>query len=180
MAEKKAVKKATKSANPAAKKIVKKSVKSAAKKGVKKPAKKAAKKAAKIEGRGPASGIISARIRDLGGWRGETLARMRALILEADPEMIEECKWVKPTNPWGVPVWSHEGIVCTGEAYKQAIKLTFARGAAIPDPSRLFNSGLEGGTRKAIDIREGEKVDAGAFKALVRAAVTLNGLAKKR
>jgi hypothetical protein len=129
----------------------------------------------------PASRLIDERIRDLGGWRGETLARMRALILEADPEMTEECKWIKPTNPLGVPVWSHAGIVCTGEAYTQAVKLTFARGASLPDPSRLFNSSLEGNTRRAIDIHEGEKVDAGAFKALVKAAVAQNGPpAKKR
>jgi hypothetical protein len=106
---------------------------------------------------------------------------MRALILEADPEMIEECKWIKPTNPSGVPVWSHAGIVCTGEAYAKAVKLTFAQGAALPDPSRLFNSSLEGNTRRAIDIREGEMVDAGAFKALVKAAVVRNRpSAKKR
>jgi hypothetical protein len=129
----------------------------------------------------PASRLIDQRIRDLGGWRGETLARMRALILDADPEMIEDCKWIKPTNPLGVPVWSHAGIVCTGEAYTKVVKLTFARGARIPDPSRLFNSSLEGDTRRAIDIHEGEKVDAGAFKALVKAAVAQNGPpAKKR
>jgi hypothetical protein len=121
-----------------------------------------------------ASRLIDERIRDLGGWRGETLARMRALILEADPEMIEECKWIKPTNPSGVPVWTHAGIVCTGEAYTKVVKLTFARGAKTPDPSHLFNSSLEGNTRRAIDIREGEKVDAQAFKALVKAAVAQN------
>ena len=129
----------------------------------------------------PASQLIDERIHNLEGWRGETLARMRALILQADPEMTEECKWVKPTNPWGVPVWSHDGIVCTGEAYKKVVKLTFARGASIPDPSRLFNSSLEGNTRRAIDIHEGEKVDARAFKALVKAAVARNRPpAKKR
>jgi len=122
----------------------------------------------------PASRLIDQRIRDLGGWRGETLARMRALILEADPEMTEEWKWM------GTPVWSHHGIVCTGEAYTKVVKLTFARGARIPDPSRLFNSSLEGNTRRAIDIHEGEKVDAGAFKALVKAAVAQNGPPKKR
>ena len=123
----------------------------------------------------PASRLIDQRIRDLGGWRGETLARMRALILKADLEMTEEWKWM------GTPVWSHHGIVCTGEAYTKVVKLTFARGASIPDPSRLFNSSLEGSTRRAIDIREGEKVDARAFKALVKAAVAQNGLpAKKR
>jgi hypothetical protein len=123
----------------------------------------------------PASRLIDQRIRDLGGWRGETLAGMRALILEADPEMTEEWKWM------GTPVWSHHGIVCTGETYTKVVKLTFARGARLPDPSRLFNSSLEGNTRRAIDIHEGEKVDAGAFKALVKAAVAQNGLpAKKR
>ena len=106
--------------------------------------------------------------------REETLARMRALILEADPEMIEEVKWRKPSNPAGVPVWSHHGIVCTGETYAKVVKLTFAQGASIPDPSRLFNSSLEGNTRRAIDIHEGETIDAGAFKALVRAAVAQN------
>jgi hypothetical protein len=122
----------------------------------------------------PASRLIDQRIRDLGGWRGETLAHMRVLILEADPEMTEEWKWSNP-------VWSHHGIVCTGEAYTKVVKLTFARGARIPDPSRLFNSSLEGNTRRAIDIHEGEKVDAGAFKALVKAAVAQNGPpAKKR
>jgi len=114
-------------------------------------------------------------------WREETLARMRALILEADPEMTEERKWKKPSNAMtGVPVWSDNGMVCTGETYKNAVKLTFARGASIPDPSRLFNSSLEGGTRRAIDIHEGEQVDAGAFKALVKAAVTLNGTSAKK
>jgi hypothetical protein len=122
-----------------------------------------------------ASRLIDQRICDLGGWRGETLARMRALILEADPEMIEEWKWM------GTPVWSHHGIVCTGESYTKVVKLTFARGASIPDPSRLFNSSLEGNRRRAIDIHEGEKVDAGAFKALVKAAVAQDGPpAKKR
>src|SRR5258706_3163234 len=122
----------------------------------------------------PASRLIDQRIRELAGWRGETLARMRALILEADPEITEEWKW-------GIPVWSHHRIVCTGETYIKVVKLTFARGASIPDPSRLFNSSLAGNTRRAIDIQEGEKVDAGAFKALVKAAVAQNGpLAKKR
>ena len=122
-----------------------------------------------------ASRLIDQRIRDLAGWRGETLARMRALILEADPEITEEWKWR------GTPVWSHHGIVCTGEAYTKVVKLTFARGAKTPDPSRLFNSSLEGNTRRAIDIHEGEKVNAVAFKALVKAAVAQNGPpAKKR
>ncbi|HYN81803.1 MAG TPA: DUF1801 domain-containing protein [Gemmatimonadaceae bacterium] len=115
------------------------------------------------------------RLPGLRDWRDETLARMRALILEADPDMIEERKWKKPSNNMtGVPVWSHNGIVCTGETYKKVVKLTFAQGAKVPDPSRLFNSSLEGSTRRAIDIHEGEKVDARAFKALVKAAVTLN------
>ena len=122
-----------------------------------------------------ASRLIDQRIRELGDWRGETLARMRALILEAAPEMTEEWKWM------GTPVWSHNGIVCTGESYTKIVKLTFAKGASIQDPSALFNSSLEGNTRRAIDIHEGEKVDAGAFKALVKAAVAHNGLpAKKR
>ena len=108
-------------------------------------------------------------------WQEKTLARMRALILEAAPEMIEERKWKKPSNGMaGVPVWSHDGIVCTGETYKKAVKLTFARGASLPDPSRLFNSSLEGNTRRAIDIHEGEEIDARAFKALIKAAVVLN------
>ena len=130
---------------------------------------------AKRASQSPASRLIDQRIRDLAGWRGETLARMRALILQADPEATEEWKWM------GTPVWSHHGIICTGEAYTKVVKLTFARGASIPDPSRLFNSSLEGNTRRAIDIHEGETVDAGAFKALVKAAVARNGQpAKKR
>jgi hypothetical protein len=121
-----------------------------------------------------ASRLIDQRIRDLGGWRGQTLARMRALILEADPEMTEEWKW-------SVPVWSHDGIVCTGEAYTKVVKLTFARGASILDPSHLFNSSLEGKTRRAIDIHDGETVEGTAFKALVKAAVAQNSLpARKR
>src|SRR3972149_1365547 len=111
----------------------------------------------------PASRLIDQRIRDLEGWRGETLGRARARILKADPEITEEWKWSNP-------VWSHHGIVCTGEAYTKVVKVTFARGAGIPDPKHLFNSSLEGNTRRAVDIQEGEKVDAGAFKALVKAA----------
>jgi len=122
----------------------------------------------------PASDLIDQRIVDLGGWRGETLARMRTLILEAEPEAIEEWKWR------GTPVWSHNGIICTGESYKAVVKLTFAKGASLPDPKGIFNSSLEGNTRRAIDIHEGEKVDAKAFKALVKAAVELNGMAKKK
>ncbi|NOK15576.1 DUF1801 domain-containing protein [Corallococcus carmarthensis] len=121
-----------------------------------------------------ASRLIDQRIVDLGDWRGETLARMRALILEADPGMTEEWKWM------GTPVWSHGGIVCTGESYKKAVKLTFAKGAMLPDPSGLFNSSLEGNTRRAIDLHEGVKVDARAFKALVKAAVALNSLPAKK
>jgi hypothetical protein len=129
----------------------------------------------------PASRLIDQRNRDLGDWREETLARMRALILEADPKMIEERKWKKPSNAMtGVPVWSHNGIVCTGETYTKVVKLTFAAGASLPDPSRLFNSSLKGNTRRAIDIHEGEKVDARAFKALVKAAVAQNGATSKK
>jgi hypothetical protein len=114
-------------------------------------------------------------------WRVETLNRMRELILEADPEMTEEQKWKKPSNGMiGVPVWSHNGIVCTGETYKTAVKLTFAKGASVPDPSGLFNSSLEGNMRRAIDIHEGEKVDARAFKSLIKAAVTHNELTTKK
>jgi hypothetical protein len=128
-----------------------------------------------------ASPLIDLRLPGLGDWREETLARMRALILEADPEMIEERKWRKPSNSMkGVPVWSHNGIVCTGETYKKVVKLTFARGASLPDPSGLFNSSLEGNMRRAIDIHEGQKVDAGAFKALVKAAVSQNGEPAKK
>jgi hypothetical protein len=120
------------------------------------------------------SRLIDERIRSLGDWRGETLAEVRRLIHEADPDTVEECKWVKASNPWGVPVWSHAGIVCTGEAYKEVVKLTFARGASVEDSRGLFNSSLEGSTRRAIDIREGEVLDAEAFKALIRAAVAEN------
>lgn len=116
-----------------------------------------------------ASRLIDQRIRELGGWRGETLARVRALIRQADPEATEEWKW-------DVPVWSHHGIICTGEAYARAVKLTFAHGASVPDPSRLFNASLAGATRRAIDIHEGAPLAAGAFKALVKAAVALNRL----
>jgi hypothetical protein len=121
------------------------------------------------------SRLIDARIASLSDWRGETLARIRSLIKEADPEIVEEVKWRKPSNAMlGVPVWEHEGIVCTGETYKSVVKLTFAHGAALEDPSGLFNASLEGGTRRAIDIGEGSKIDAKAFKALIREAVALN------
>ena len=117
----------------------------------------------------------SGTTRERGDWREATLARMRALILEAAPDMVEERKWKKASNGFaGVPVWSHDGIVCTGETYQKTVKLTFAYGAALPDPTRLFNASLEGGTRRAIDIHEGEQVDARAFKALVKAAVARN------
>lgn len=154
--------------------------KKTAKAAKKRPAKaKAGARAAKPKSSGQAAGkdasrLIDQRIRELKGWRGETLARMRALILEANPAMIEEWKWM------GTPVWSHNGIVCTGESYTKVVKLTFARGASIADPTRLFNSSLEGNTRRAIDIREGETVDASAFKALIKAAVAQNGVSKKR
>ncbi len=120
------------------------------------------------------SGLIDVRIKEPGDWRGKTRARVRALIKQADPDVVEESKWKKPSNPTGVPVWSHDGIICTGETYKDHVKLTFAKGAALRDPSRLFNSGLEGNARRAIDIREGDKIDEEAFKTLVRAAVVLN------
>jgi hypothetical protein len=145
-----------------------------------KTAKKTVKKAAKAKSstagatEKSASQLIDARIQELGDWRGETLSRMRELVLACDPEMIEEWKWM------GTPVWSCHGIVCTGESYKKVVKLTFAHGAKLPDPSRLFNSSLEGNTRRAIDIAEGEAVDAKAFKALVKAAVAHNATSKKK
>jgi hypothetical protein len=121
----------------------------------------------------PASERIDERIAELGGWRGETLRRMRELIREADPDVVEEWKWVKKTSP-GTPVWSHDGIICTGEAYTGKVKLTFAKGASLEDPAKLFNASLEGNTRRAIDIHEGEEIDADAFKALVREAIAVN------
>ena len=121
---------------------------------------------------------IDKLIAELGDWRAETLSRMRTLIKETDPEVIEEVKWVKATSP-GTPTWSHDGIICTGEAYKSVVKLTFAKGASLKDPAKLFNSSLEGNTRRAIDIREGEKVDASKFKALIRSAIALNASGKK-
>ena len=123
--------------------------------------------------RHPASDLIAKRIAELADWRGNTLSRMRTLIKEADPDVVEEWKWVKPTSP-GTPVWSHDGIICTGEAYKSIVKLTFAKGASLKDPARLFNSSLDGHVRRAIDIHEGEDVDESAFKALVRRAVAFN------
>ena len=126
-----------------------------------------------------ASVLISERIAELGDWRGKTLARMRKLIKAADPEVVEEWKWVKPTKP-GTPIWSHDGIICTGESYKSVVKLTFAKGASLKDPVRLFNSSLEGNVRRAIDIHEGEEVDESAFKALIRQAVALNRSGKSK
>jgi len=120
-----------------------------------------------------ASASIDERVRKLGDWRGKTLARVREIIHEADPEIVEEWKWAKATNP-GTPVWSHGGIVCTGETYKNAVKMTFAKGAALKDPARLFNASLDGNVRRAIDIHEGDKVDEAALKDLIRAAVALN------
>jgi hypothetical protein len=120
-----------------------------------------------------ASALISHRIAELGDWRGKTLSRMRTLIKAADPDVVEEWKWVKATTP-GTPVWSHNGIICTGESYKNVVKLTFAKGASLKDPARLFNSSLDGNVRRAIDIHEGEQVDEAAFKALIRQAVALN------
>ena len=121
-----------------------------------------------------ASELISKRIAELGDWRGKTLRRMRALIQEADPDVVEEWKWM------GTPVWSHDGIICTGESYKSVVKLTFAKGASLKDPARLFNSSLDGNVRRAIDIREGEEVDASAFQALVREALTVNSSGKPK
>ena len=141
---------------------------------VKKKAAPAKKKSAAPSGGKSASAEIDARIKSLGDWRGETLARLRALIKAADPDVIEEWKWR------GVPVWSHDGIICTGETYKAVVKMTFAKGAALKDPSGLFNSSLEGSTRRAIDIREGGKINEKALKALIRAAVTLNASKAKK
>lgn len=121
-----------------------------------------------------AARVVDERIRAVGGWRGECLAMVRRLIQQAEPEIEEACKWAKASNPLGVPVWSHAGIVCTGEVYQHVVKLTFARGAALPDPETLFNAGLDGNTRRAIDIREGEAVDPAAFTRLIQAAVAEN------
>ena len=126
-----------------------------------------------------ATELISQRIAELGDWRGETLSRMRALIRAADPDVVEEWKWAKATTP-GTPVWSHDGIICTGESYKSVVKLTFAKGASLKDPGRLFNSSLDGNVRRAIDIHEGEEVNASAFKTLIRQAVALNSSGKSK
>jgi hypothetical protein len=122
----------------------------------------------------PASQLIDASIEQQSGWRGEVLTRVRKLIHEADPEVVEEVKWRKPSNPGGVPVWSHDGIICTGETYKDEVKLTFAKGASLKDPAGLFNSSLDGNTRRAIDFGEGDEIDEKALRALIRAAVELN------
>jgi hypothetical protein len=134
-----------------------------------------AKSGSKEKKADPPSHLIDARTKELSDWRGETLARVRMVIKQADPEVVEEVKWRKPSNSMlGVPVWSHAGIICTGETYKNAVKLTFAKGASLPDPSGLFNSSLEGNTRRAIDFHEGDKIDEKALQALIRAAVALN------
>jgi len=122
------------------------------------------------------SELIDKKIAGLGDWRGETLSMIRKLIHDAVPDIVEEVKWRKPSNPAGVPVWSHGGIICTGESYKDKVKLTFAKGASLKDPGKLFNSSLDGNVRRAIDIYKGDKIDARAFKALVRAAVNLNSM----
>jgi len=128
----------------------------------------------------PASELIDARIESLTDWRGDMLKRLRALILEADPDVIETVKWRKPSNPTGVPVWEHDGIICTGETYKDKVKLTFAFGARIDDPNGLFNSSLDGNTRRAIDFSEGDTIDEAGFKSLVREAVAFNGAKPRR
>jgi len=136
------------------------------------------KKSGAIENQS-ASELISKRFAELGDWRGKTLSRVRTLIKEADPDVVEEWKWVKPTKP-GTPVWSHDGIICTGESYKSVVKLTFAKGASLKDPARLFNSSLDGNVRRAIDIHEGDTVDEAALKNLIRAAVALNLKSKSK
>jgi hypothetical protein len=136
--------------------------------------KKSTSSATKAKSAASPSQLIDGRIKELGDWRGKTLARIRALVKEADPDVVEEWKWR------GVPVWEHDGIICTGETYKAVVKMTFAKGASLEDPSGLFNSSLEGNTRRAIDVHEGDKIDGNALKALIRAAVALNTSAKKR
>lgn len=136
--------------------------------------KKTRSRAKEAKAGGPASKPIDAKTKQQNDWQAEMLTRIRILIQQADPEIIEEVKWRKPSSPAGVPVWSHAGIICTGETYKNAVKMTFAKGAALADPSGLFNSSLEGNTRRAIDFHEGDKIDEKALKALIRAAVALN------
>jgi hypothetical protein len=140
---------------------------------------KAAKRSAPGSADVSATRLIDQKIKALGDWRGETLSRVRAIIRRADPDVVEDVKWRKPSNPSGVPVWEHDGIICTGETYKAVVKLTFASGAALDDPSGLFNASLDGNVRRAIDIREGDTIDEKALTALVRAAVKLNGSKKK-
>jgi hypothetical protein len=137
------------------------------------------KKSSSLKGESP-SDLIDARFRELDDWRGSTLSRIRNFIKQADPEVVEELKWRKPTNPAGVPVWSHDGLICTGETHKDHVKVTFARGASLKDPSRLFNASLEGNARRAIDVDEGEEIDEEAFKALIQAAVALNKASVRR
>ena len=137
------------------------------------------KKSRSLKSKSP-SQLIDARIEELGDWRGKMLGRIRALIKEADPDVVEEVKWRKPSNPMGVPVWEHAGILCTGETYKNAVKMTFAKGASLDDPSGLFNASLDGNTRRAIDFHEGDKIDEKALKALIHAAVALNKSKAKR
>jgi hypothetical protein len=149
-------------------------------KAAKKSSKSVANKSAANADKGAASGarLIDAKIASLGDWRGAVLARMRKLIREACPDVVETVKWQKPSNPSGVPVWECDGIICTGETYKDKVKLTFAKGASLLDPSGLFNSSLDGNVRRAIDLHEGKTIDATAFKALVRAAAELNSAAR--
>jgi hypothetical protein len=136
--------------------------------------KKTASAATKAKGAASSSQLIDAKIKELGDWRGKTLAHVRTLIKQACPDVVEEVKWRKPSNMLGVPVWESAGIICTGETYKAVVKLTFAKGAALDDPSSLFNSSLDGNVRRAIDLREGDKINEKAFKTLIRAAATLN------
>jgi hypothetical protein len=166
MAENKTVEKATKIKNPAGKKVVKKATAHPAPRAMKTDGEAAG--LAKVEGQGSASELITARIQELRDWRGEKLALVRRLIQEADPAILEEWKWM------GTPVWSHNGIICTGETYKQVVKLTFAKGAFLADPHHLFNAGLAGNTRRAIDLRAEDEVDAPSFRELIREAIAFN------
>ena len=136
--------------------------------------KKSGSQKAESSSRESGSREVDARIQELADWRGEMLSRLRALIRQADPDVVEECKWKKPSNPWGVPVWSHDGLICTGETHKSIVKMTFAKGAFLDDPAGLFNSSLEGNLRRAIDFHEGDKINEKALKNLIRAAVALN------
>ena len=150
-----------------------------AKSAAKRPAKKSVARPGRRGGKS-ASQLIGTRVAELGDWRGDVLRHVRKLINEAAPGIIEEAKWRKPSNPPGVPVWSQNGMICTGETYKDAVKLTFAKGASLPDPAGLFNSSLDGNVRRAIDIREGDEIDDSAFKDLIHAAVSLNLSGKKK